>query len=270
MFDGVLKKYKTFLNENSIKLIRKSKYYDAEVRLVRKNIEISNMNTDFLKGSIENFFSVMATHCKYFSTSYFINNFKTLKFKELSPKEIIELEKEGRLKSCSRYEGEKNLITLNKVEYDHIFHELIHFSSRKKDNVFNEGFYYYIEGAGYVGRGINEGYTEIIRERYFNLDLKTIGYLYEYQMTKHLELILGQEFMERAFFQGSILEVIRELSKYCSLEEAKKFIDNMDLMVSYIDKEDEKSKQIRKYLLDKNYLFLKQCIATKNQINKVK
>ena len=141
---------------------------------------------------------------------------------------------------------------------------------KKKDDVFNEGFYYYIEGTGYVGRGINEGYTEILRERYFDIDLRETGYLYEYQMTKILELIIGAEKMEHIYFKGNLLILIRELSNYCSLEEAKQFIDDMDRMVFLIHENDEKSKQRRQHLLDKNYAFLKNCLSNKKEIGKTR
>ena len=254
MFEGVLKKYKTFLNENKIRLIKRKDYYSANIRLSKDCIEISPENIDYLKARINNFICIMASECKYFSKRTFLESFKTLKIKELTKEEIKELEKEDYLKACSSYGSDDNLITLREMHYDHIFHEFIHLASKKNDDVFNEGFYYYIEGAGYVGRGINEGYTEIIRERYFGIDLRETGYLYEYQMTKILELIIGAEKMEHIYFKGSLLILIRELSNYCSLEEAKQFIDDMDRMVFLIHENDEKSKKRRQQLLDKNCL----------------
>ena len=70
-------------------------------------------------------------------------------------------------------------------------------------------------------------------------------------MTQILEKIIGKEIMEYAYFQGNILNIIEELANYCTKEEAKKFIDNMDLMVFLLKKDDEKSKKTRKELLDK-------------------
>ena len=270
MLKGILRIYKTFLNENSIKLIKRKNYYSANIRLGKNCIEVSHENINYLKARINDFICIMASECKYFSKRTFLENFKTLKIKELTKDEIKELEKENRLKACSSCGSDDNLITLREMDYDHIFHEFIHLASKKKDDVFNEGFYYYIEGTGYVGRGINEGYTEILRERYFDIDLRETGYLYEYQMTKILELIIGAEKMEHIYFKGSLLILIRELSNYCSLEEAKQFIDDMDRMVFLIHENDEKSKQRRQHLLDKNYAFLKNCLSNKKEISKTR
>ena len=52
--------------------------------------------------------------------------------------------------------------------------------------------------------------------------------------------------------------------------EAKQFIDDMDRMVFLIHENDEKSKQRRKYLLDKNYAFLKNCLSNKKEIGKTR
>lgn len=270
MLKDILKIYNTFVNENNIKLVKDNEYYSAKIRLGKNCIQVSTNNVDYLKSKINNFICIMSSECKFFSQKNFIENFKTLKIKELTPEEIKKFKKEKSLNFCSSYNDEKNLIVLNQMEYDHIFHEFFHFSSKKNDAVFNEGLYYYIENVGYIGRGINEGYTEILRERYFDIDLKKTGYLYEYQMTQILEKIIGKEIMEYAYFQGNILNIIEELANYCTKEEAKKFIDNMDLMVFLLKKDDEKSKKTRKELLDKNYLFLRKCLLNKEEINKTK
>lgn len=129
-------------------------------------------------------------------------------------------------------------------------HELLHMSSSiKKKNKSCAGFYhcYYALYAKFsVGRGINEGYTELLNERIF--DGKNDGGLYEiYKIISGMtENIVGKDKMTQLYFNADLKGLVLEISRYISKQETKQFIINLDLMV----KEPNKINDIMEYLLN--------------------
>lgn len=115
-------------------------------------------------------------------------------------------------------------------------HELLHLSSSaryEKTNMFskmNSGFFQYSIGQIEIGRGINEGYTELLNERYFGEKGYTVAYKYEMLITKIIELIIGKEKMENFYFNANLNGLIQELSKYSDIESVKEFILDVDLI----------------------------------------
>lgn len=121
----------------------------------------------------------------------------------------------------------------NEIEKHHIFHELIHMStSYQKKLVKMIGFEQYQPGRSY-GKGISEGYTELINQRYFdkyNLkDLEDgIPYLREQMISYGIELIVGREKMEQLFFDADLDGLIKEMAKYMPLSSARAIVDETD------------------------------------------
>lgn len=72
------------------------------------------------------------------------------------------------LKSFGSYSIPDNVILLKPKHYfASIFHELMHMATRYRDadGVLKVGFYHV--GNIIIGRGLNEGYTQLLTERYF-------------------------------------------------------------------------------------------------------
>ena len=116
-------------------------------------------------------------------------------------------------------------------------HELIHAASAHKNkNKINVGFNQYNilkPNSSYIGRGINEGYTDYISNKYIvdkilNIKGMDAGYNYEILIAQIVELIIGKEKMMNMFFQGDLEGLIKELSKYQDELKVKQFILDLD------------------------------------------
>lgn len=115
-------------------------------------------------------------------------------------------------------------------------HELIHAASAHKNkNKIIVGFNQnnMLRQGSNIGRGINEGYTDYISNKYIvdkNLNIKGMdaGYNYEILIAQIVELIIGKEKMMNMFFQGDLEGLIKELSKYQDELKVKQFIVDLD------------------------------------------
>lgn len=129
-----------------------------------------------------------------------------------------------------------NYIEGKKLFQKVISHELIHAaSSFKSYRKIITGFCQcYIKPFSLVlGRGINEGYTEVLSNRYvvnqnLNVKGKDAGYDYEISVAKIVELIIGKEEMIDMYFHGNLDGLIKELSKYEEEVKVKGFISDLD------------------------------------------
>ena len=126
------------------------------------------------------------------------------------------------------YDVKKNAI---KLDEDYvsviIFHELFHMAS----SVYLNGNYY----SGFrqyssddytsIGKGLNEGYTQLLTERYFghNDDFSKV-YEYETFIAGKLEEIVGKFKMQELYLSANLYGLIKELNKYVSYEEIINFI----------------------------------------------
>ncbi|MBQ3021284.1 MAG: hypothetical protein IJD92_03570 [Bacilli bacterium] len=124
-----------------------------------------------------------------------------------------------------------------------IYHELLHLSSSYYDEmkgIIYSGFEQYNKNTKqYIGRGITEGYTELLEKRYFNTQAYENGesyYFLEQEIVDKLEYFIGKEQMETAYFNADLNYIINELRKYSSLEESLKFIKIVDFIHKYANK----------------------------------
>ena len=79
--------------------------------------------------------------------------------------------------------------------------------------IFQDGIIYSGLSEQNIGIGLNEGYTELLAKRYFDKSNNN-GYIFETQIAKLLELIIGQEKMESYYFNANLYGLIEELRKY--------------------------------------------------------
>lgn len=132
------------------------------------------------------------------------------------------------------YDVKKNAI---KLDEDYvsviIFHELFHMAS----SVYLNGNYY----SGFrqyssddytsIGKGLNEGYTQLLTERYFGHN-DDFGKVYEYEtfIVGKLEEIVGKFKMQELYLSANLYGLIKELNKYISYEEIINFIRYLDFL----------------------------------------
>lgn len=152
------------------------------------------------------------------------------------------------------YDLKENIIKLDE-DYASviIFHELFHMAS----SVYLNGIYY----AGFrqystdnyvsIGKGLNEGYTQLLTERYFGHN-SDFGKVYEYEMliAGKLEKIVGKYKMQELYLNADLYGLIKELKEYASYEDIINFIQCLDFMNSNLN--DNKAKLFRTNLIIKN------------------
>lgn len=125
-----------------------------------------------------------------------------------------------------------NIIKIREKDYELIMpHELFHLASSYYDitnGIIYSGFrqYSYITGISF-GRGLNEGYTQRLTNRYF---LSSNSYRLETHFALMLEIIVGKLEMEEFYFNANLKGLINVLKKYEDEENVIKFIDSFDYL----------------------------------------
>lgn len=113
---------------------------------------------------------------------------------------------------------------------DTINHELLHMSSRKKQkNTIYCGFH--INELNFsFGYGLNEGYTEHLNLKYFSDMIVVKSYPKEIILAIGIEKIIGREKMEQLYFNADTTNLIKELEKYTTRENAISLIYQIDIL----------------------------------------
>lgn len=138
----------------------------------------------------------------------------------------------SKIKYAGRYNVVNNVMVVNIKDEDlfyGIYHELFHMASTNRMNMdkLQTGFSVYKNGI-YTGKGLNEGYTDYLANRYFaNVGFK-IGYPLEFLYASRLEKIVGKEKMEELYMSSDPQGLISELEKYDSQDNIIDFIKMLD------------------------------------------
>ena len=144
----------------------------------------------------------------------------------------------------------------NKLKFknESLYHELFHLCSTDYDSTFiTTGFSLDLKRKS-IGTAINEGYTDLLTQRYFYQDISN-SYLIESKFAYNLEKIIGQKKMEKLYMEGNFFGFIEELNKYYKINEIEKFLIDLDVIGFYCDKNltEEESKRIN--------LLIEDCIC---------
>ena len=192
--------------------------------------------------------------------SCFLNNLKTLKVY------CIDNEKDMLINQWmdAGYNARKNELYFTSIskKIGSIYHELLHCaSSERKNNTDYCGFMInYSDINGEIGRGLNEGYTELLSERYFNIGT---NYWFERVLTMQLEKIVGAEFLKKNYFNHNLQAIRDKLAEYSSKEAANDFIYNWDTYTIGKTYDDSITTEEYQSCLDKCCLFLHSCYENK-------
>lgn len=163
-------------------------------------------------------------------------------------------------------------------------HELFHMASSyydKENKIKYSGFYQtdLYKKINFC-RGLNEGYTEVLTERYFENGIQkqegTFIYLFCRNVASLFEKIIGQEKMENLYMNANLKDLFFEAEKYNEKEQFLNFNHNMDYLYKYsLEKIKgmfipnfylKKIEPIQKYLLD-TYVNKKFIELENQQIN---
>lgn len=129
-----------------------------------------------------------------------------------------------KLINFSRRGGQYNVEnTIILYEYEALIHELFHMSAslltEQGEESVHSGF-----RDKYVGDGLNEGYTQLLSERYFDT-AKTYKRLVP--IARRIEMIVGQEKMEEYYFTGGLKKLVDELQMYIKPCESISIIETL-------------------------------------------
>ena len=129
------------------------------------------------------------------------------------------------------YNDLNNKIYAGKRIEDSIYHELFHVFTTYKENIFStvSGFNY-INIHTDIARRLNEGYTDLLANRYFD---SVVSYMIEANIVRKTELILGEKNMQNFYASNNLYAIIKSLSKFSSEEEAIAFINSVDKLGIY-------------------------------------
>lgn len=149
---------------------------------------------------------------------FFNVHIKNLKISEV-PKKNMEVNHRS---TSGTYLPLKNKITLYGNLNDclevseRLMHELLHMSSNKakglvaglsistvKDNLY-----------GTTGKGLDEGYTELLNSRYFAMQEYYSGYRKEMILAAGIEKLIGKEKMLDDYFKYTLFDLLIELNEY--------------------------------------------------------
>lgn len=133
--------------------------------------------------------------------------------------------------SEASYDIFNNKIYAGKNIDDSIYHELFHtFSSYKKNALSTVSGFNYTNIHANIARRLNEGYTDLLTNRYFDID---VAYMIEANIARKTELILGEKNMQNFYASNNLYAIIKFLSKLSSEEEAIAFINSVDKLGIY-------------------------------------
>ena len=121
---------------------------------------------------------------------------------------------------------------INKLKYRSIslYHELFHLASTNNEIIPAHCGFEINEENKSIGYALNEGYTDLLAERYFNEDIED-SYYEEAQFARSIERIIGRKKMEKLYLNADIIGLINELKKYYSIDEIEQFLINMDVIL---------------------------------------
>lgn len=137
------------------------------------------------------------------------------------------------------YNPKKNDIKLQEHNYMlTIDHELFHVASthyRESDEMIFSGFAQHTKGKARLANGLNEGYTQLLAERYFGESKELMkAYPYEKYTAEKLEMIIGKDKMESLYLNANLNALVQELSQYEDESTILKFLTDLDFLEKHL------------------------------------
>ena len=157
------------------------------------------------------------------------------------------------------YDGKTKEINIyNKENKIPLHHELLHASSADI-HFMNIGFKIVLKNGLIFGKGLNEGYTELLNNRFFNYTSTSYNYLQK--LAKQIEnLCANKENMIEYYFNADIFSLISELMTKISLKEIIDILVDMDTLLY------NENKSYLEYLKIKEKIWF---IQNKNKVKKL-
>lgn len=163
------------------------------------------------------------------------------------------------------YQVDKNILFVHdKNSIDSFNHEMLHMASSYFD--LNDDYCYVgfsQNGKDFeIGISLNEGYTELLNTRFFNIEEET-DYEYDVLIAFLVERIVGKDKMQKLYFNANLYDLVKELEVYSSRKETITFIKALDFIHNYIHYAILKNKEMATILLPKIEKYLKSTYVNK-------
>lgn len=138
---------------------------------------------------------------------------------------IVIFTPKGRERYCELYNIKASIPLINIY-----YHELFHMSSsgKAKDGYcmgFSQSDF---ENEKKIGDGINEGYTELLNERFFEFKNNNKMYIIYKIIAEIIESIIGEKKMMNLYFTANLKGLFSELSKKTDDNKAFEFVSALD------------------------------------------
>ena len=194
---------------------------------------------------INHFYNTICEKIPYVNLEMFNNNIRDLT--------IIERETLSKKRLISKFQktilgiyniGKNRIKTLSDNYIFSIFHELFHMSSSIiEHNMIFSGFYQSFRNYSdfskpkyksfKIGYGLDEGYTELLTQRYFGdiVNIQSQAYEVGKYFSQMLEIVVGKERMEKFYFSADLYGLVKELEQYQTEESILKFLKSLDFIV---------------------------------------
>lgn len=225
----------TYLNEKNV-FYKKYRLYQVknffvsydcdQIQLLNENTrKIENKKVIYnkkIKETLHTFYDVLKNELLEENLYNFYNNINELKV-------FVNRTFFGKFFSTSgSYKYNKNSIFLNDTTDECIYHELLHLSSNRFDenNTNYHCGFMFCDINSNIGYGINEGYTEYLTQKFFDVEQKS--YIFETLVARYLEQIIGEDKMQKFYFNGDLYGLYKELLKYSKEIQIKNFINRLD------------------------------------------
>lgn len=245
-------KYNTIIiykqNNNSTSLKKQSPFLKCKFK----------HNNNIVTNRINEYIEVLLKNNTEEQNKFILKNLETLKVKN------------NKLIKNAFYLPNKNTIYLGKDKNESLPHELLHVASTyvTKDVTYT-GFCQIAKNEE-IGRGINEGFTELFNKEIFKDNDALSAYsLFEVDVAKEIIKLLDYESVKNYYFNADLISLCRRLKNYDSSENIVDFIKKVDYVTNNINKLDtsQEMRQIYIVLYKWNAIRLKEQYE-KNEITK--
>ena len=192
--------------------------------------DINDLKRKVHNKDLKKFYDTLTFEMDDYNFPYMHENLKTLRIYPI----YIKNPKFLRRKVAAYYNCIKNIVRYTKDEKDKVLpHELLHMAStvkRDEDESIFSGFSQSTKLGNYelLARGINEGYTQLLAERYYKVGYNS--YPLEVLITSKLEDIVGQQKMERMYFEADLKGLTNELLNYMDEKSIIMFMYAVDFL----------------------------------------
>ncbi|MBR4671630.1 MAG: hypothetical protein IKO78_00335 [Bacilli bacterium] len=202
----------------------------VELKQKYSSVDLNAFGHGRIREVVKDFVDVMEREFPKEALANFYNNINEAKIKRNAGVMLIE--------SSGVYLCKKNKINVSAISS--LYHELFHLASSSYDpeaKLARAGFsqvYHTLtspfEGVN-MGIGLNEGYTELLTQRYFDGKCKPNKYYrFEVNVASNVEKIVGEEEMKKLYLKSDLRGLIENLKQYASEEEVMQFVNSVDLV----------------------------------------